>query len=73
MWPKKKEVGNEAPIKKTRSILRCPMCSSADIFYENALLTGYQYHCKKCGYVGALVLEEDYDIDEIEKDEEKEV
>jgi predicted RNA-binding Zn-ribbon protein involved in translation (DUF1610 family) len=40
--------------KKT---LVCPQCGSADIFYENAMITGYKYHCKACDYIGALVLE----------------
>ena len=42
-----------------RKVLVCPQCGSADIFYENAMITGYKYHCKACDYIGALVLEKD--------------
>ncbi|MCE5296146.1 MAG: hypothetical protein LLG16_03465 [Euryarchaeota archaeon] len=52
-----------------RSVLKCPVCGSADLYYENAMITGVVYHCKKCGYVGSFVVEEDYDEDELEEDE----
>ena len=57
--------------KKRRVIrvLTCPQCGSADLYYENALITGYKYHCKKCGYIGAFVVEK-Y-IEEVEEDAEK--
>jgi predicted RNA-binding Zn-ribbon protein involved in translation (DUF1610 family) len=49
--------------KKTgpRKVLTCPQCGSADLYYEAALITGYKYHCKKCGYIGAFVIERDLD------------
>lgn len=31
------------------------------MYYEAALITGYKYHCKKCGYIGAFVIEKDLD------------
>ena len=43
------------------SVLVCPQCGSADLYYEAALITGYKYHCKKCGYIGAFVIEKDID------------
>lgn len=42
-----------------RTVLTCPQCGSADLYYENALITGYKYHCKKCNYIGAFVIEKD--------------
>ena len=46
--------------KKDRvSVLTCPQCGSADLYYEAALITGYKYHCKKCGYIGPFVIEKD--------------
>ena len=49
----------------TKTILTCPQCGSSDLYYENAMITGIVYHCKKCNYVGAfLVLEQDVDEDE---------
>ncbi len=40
-------------------VLQCPQCGSADIHYEAGLITGQKYRCKKCGYVGAFVIEKD--------------
>jgi len=51
-----------------KSVLRCPTCGSADLFLENAMITGVIYHCKKCDYVGPFVLEEDYYEEEIEEE-----
>ncbi len=62
--------GNKKPApdkKKTIKVLTCPQCGSADLYYENALITGYKYHCKKCGYIGAFVIEK-----QIEEEEEAE-
>ena len=42
-----------------KRVLRCPQCGGTNIYYENALITGYKYHCKDCQYVGALIIEED--------------
>ncbi len=49
--------------EKRRKItaITCPQCGSADMYYEAALITGYKYHCKKCGYIGAFVVEKTLD------------
>ena len=44
-----------------KRFLTCPQCGSADLYYENALITGYKYHCKKCNYIGAFVIEREMD------------
>ena len=44
--------------EKKRTVLRCPQCGSDDITYELGLITGYKYHCKKCQYVGPLVIKD---------------
>jgi predicted RNA-binding Zn-ribbon protein involved in translation (DUF1610 family) len=46
-------------VKRPKSVLTCPECGSADLYYETGLITGYKYHCKKCGYIGAFVIEKD--------------
>jgi hypothetical protein len=38
-------------------MLCCPRCRSLSIYVETGGYTGNIYHCKKCGYRGALVLE----------------
>ena len=45
--------------KRTRTVLVCPQCGSRDLYYEAGLITGYKYHCKNCGYIGAFVVELD--------------
>ncbi|MBN1677849.1 MAG: hypothetical protein JW880_04850 [Candidatus Thermoplasmatota archaeon] len=45
--------------QEKKTVLTCPQCGSADLYYEAALITGYKYHCKKCGYIGAFVIEKD--------------
>jgi len=47
--------------KRARGVLTCPQCGSADLYYEAGLITGYKYHCKKCNYIGAFVIEKDLD------------
>lgn len=54
-----------------RKILTCPHCGSSDLYYENAMITGIVYHCKRCDYIGPLVLEQDIDEEEIIKNEEE--
>jgi hypothetical protein len=53
-----------------RTVLTCPHCGSSDLYYENAMITGIVYHCKRCDYIGPLVLEQDIDEDDIIKNEE---
>ena len=52
---RKREKGRD----RVSSVLTCPQCGSADLYYEAALITGYKYHCKKCGYIGPFVIEKD--------------
>jgi hypothetical protein len=40
-------------------MLCCPRCRSLAIYVETGGYTGNIYHCKTCGYRGALVLEVD--------------
>lgn len=37
---------------------KCPACGSTDVTLDTGGQTG-KWRCKKCGYVGALVVEED--------------
>jgi hypothetical protein len=53
-----------------KKILVCPECGSADLYYEAGLLTGYKYHCKKCDYIGPLVIE--MDLEDISYEESRE-
>jgi predicted RNA-binding Zn-ribbon protein involved in translation (DUF1610 family) len=39
---------------------KCPICMSEEIDFYAGALTG-SYHCKKCGYVGPIIVEEDDD------------
>ncbi len=64
MFGKKKPKDEKRKITK---VLTCPECGSADLYYENALITGYKYHCKKCGYIGAFVIEKQIEEEEAEK------
>ncbi len=34
----------------------CPKCRSENIVQDASILTG-QYHCRRCGYMGVLVIE----------------
>jgi len=56
---------------KAMRALFCPSCGSSDLYYENAMITGYIYHCKKCDYIGAFVIEKDVDIDELSRTGDK--
>ena len=38
--------------------IRCPECGWDELYYEAALYTGYKYHCKRCDYIGPVVIEE---------------
>lgn len=51
--------GRKGRKKTARKVLTCPQCGSADLYYEAALITGYKYHCKKCNYIGAFVIEKE--------------
>ncbi|MFP4051256.1 MAG: TFIIB-type zinc ribbon-containing protein [Thermoplasmata archaeon] len=45
-------------MKKENKILRCPECGSTNVVPETGFVTGYKYHCNKCGYIGPFVIEE---------------
>jgi hypothetical protein len=44
---------------RTETIRRCPMCHSPEILTDVTIFTGALYTCKRCGYRGPLILEED--------------
>ena len=43
--------------KKHSRTLHCPRCDSTNIYIPIGGYTGNYYHCKDCGYEGALVIE----------------
>lgn len=49
------------PDKSDQTVLLCPQCGSDELYPEMGFMTGYQYHCKACDYVGSFVVEEDID------------
>lgn len=46
--------------KKPKEV--CPVCGSTDLYYETGGYTGKVYHCKNCGYIGALIVEADEEM-----------
>jgi DNA-directed RNA polymerase subunit RPC12/RpoP len=44
----------------------CPQCGSHKVFYEAGLVTGYKYHCKRCNYIGAFIIEKEIETEELE-------
>jgi transposase-like protein len=40
-------------------VKKCPVCKSTDVTLDTGGHTG-KWKCKKCGYFGPLVIEEDY-------------
>jgi hypothetical protein len=40
----------------------CPVCGSAELYYEMGGYIGKLYRCKVCDYVGPLVLEADEEM-----------
>jgi transposase-like protein len=40
-------------------MIRCPVCRSTDIYRLVGGYIGEIYRCKRCGYSGSLVIEED--------------
>lgn len=47
--PRKKRTHSTGP-------LRCPACGSQDFSPELAFIVGARYHCKACGFRGALAV-----------------
>ena len=43
-------------------VRKCPRCKSTDITLDTGGQTG-KYICKKCGYIGPLIVEEDTEND----------
>ncbi len=39
-----------------------PVCAHIDLYYEAGGYTGKVYHCKICGYIGALIVEADEEM-----------
>ena len=57
-------------IMKSEKMLEvCPICGSADLYYEAGGYTGKIYHCKNCEYVGALIVEADEEMVKAIKDD----
>ncbi|MDH7509275.1 MAG: hypothetical protein QHH00_07765 [Methanomassiliicoccales archaeon] len=50
--------------RKIKRLIVCPQCGSSDLYYEAGLMTGYKYHCKKCNYIGAFVIEVEIESEE---------
>jgi major membrane immunogen (membrane-anchored lipoprotein) len=46
-------------MRKSNEVEVCPVCASSDLYCEAGGYTGNQYHCKNCGYIGALIIEAD--------------
>jgi DNA-directed RNA polymerase subunit M/transcription elongation factor TFIIS len=40
-----------------KKVLICPECNSNEVMYYLGGNIGYLYECKKCGYIGAFVIE----------------
>lgn len=52
-----------------RRVQVCPKCGSSQLYYEAGMVTGQKYHCKRCGYIGSLIIEADEDdLDEWDKE-----
>jgi hypothetical protein len=47
-------------LEKIREV--CPVCGSSDLYYEAGGYTGKIYRCKKCDYMGALIVEADEEM-----------
>lgn len=52
-----KMILEEGKKSRPKTVLICPVCNSSNVTYYLGGQIGYMYHCKDCGYVGALVIE----------------
>ena len=43
----------------------CPVCGSSELYYEAGGYAGTIYHCKKCNYIGAFVIEANEEMVEL--------
>ncbi|VVB94301.1 Uncharacterised protein [uncultured archaeon] len=50
-------IKEEEKESKPVSVLMCPVCNSSNVVYYMGGELGYQYRCKDCGYIGAIILE----------------
>jgi len=53
-------IGGEIVSKKMIEV--CPVCGRSELYYETGGYVGKVYHCKDCGYMGALVVEADEEM-----------
>jgi len=49
-------------MKQEKVLGICPVCGSADLYYEAGGYTGKLYRCKRCDYMGALIVEADEEM-----------
>jgi hypothetical protein len=49
-------------MKQEKVLEICPVCGSADLYYEAGGYTGKLYRCKRCDYMGALIVEADEEM-----------
>ena len=54
-----------------KTILNVHSAVPPTLYYENAMITGIIYHCKKCDYVGPVVLERDMTEEEMRHGKEE--
>ena len=51
---------DDSPVRfHSRTTKVCPSCGSEDIYLWMGAKAGMIYKCKKCGYTGPFVIEED--------------
>jgi predicted RNA-binding Zn-ribbon protein involved in translation (DUF1610 family) len=62
------KVDTETREKRERMVEVCPVCGSSELYYETGGAIGKVYHCKDCGYIGALVVEADEEMVEAIKE-----
>ena len=49
-------------MKPERVLEVCPVCGSSDLYLEAGGYTGNLYRCKRCDYIGALIVEADEEM-----------
>lgn len=65
------DAGKFGKPKRAVKALFCPSCGGSDLYYEAGMIAGHVYHCKKCDYVGAFVIEREVETDELSRDRNK--
>jgi len=61
---RRQRLSRSPAIDGTVRVLECPQCHGIDLYYEAGLITGYKYHCKTCNYIGAFVIEREFEVPE---------